>query len=135
MWFAYASTSSIIGINTRTKQSLVYPGPNAPTLTVEIAQGQSGNIWASHTTTNSLEFLNQKATKVSNILDPGSLESLLVGLPATGGSWIFGKDMGLPPGRVDENTAGNLMYYTRFLSNKLIRLELSKVQCGLAFGN
>jgi len=127
LWFACTTSSSIAGINTRTRQIVNYPEPNAPTETVEVAQDQQGNVWATHILQNSLGVLNPKTGIVSVVVEPNTLDTPGLSLPFYGETGIIGYTVGQPPGQGDPAAAGNAIWYTHFLNNKLVRLDLDQV--------
>ena len=128
LWFACTTSSSIAGINTRTRVIQNFPEPNAPTLPIEVGQDQHDNIWSTHLAQNSLGVLNPRTGNVSVVVEP----DVILGLPALtvpfyGETCVFGRAVGQPPGRGDADALGNAMWYTHFLTNQLVRLDLTNV--------
>ena len=102
LWFACTTSSSIGGINTRTRQMFNFPEPNAPTETVEVAQDQQGNVWATHILQNTLGVLNPRTGNVSVVVEPDVLfDTPGITVPFYGETGIIGYAVGQPPGQGD----------------------------------
>jgi len=72
--------------------------------------------------------LNPRTGNVSVVVEP----DVILGLPALtvpfyGETCVFGRAVGQPPGRGDADALGNAMWYTHFLTNQLVRLDLTNV--------
>ncbi|KAG9725311.1 NHL repeat-containing protein, partial [Aureobasidium melanogenum] len=113
LWFACTTSSSITGINTRTGAVTPYLEPNAPTETVEVAQDLKRNVWATHILQNTLGVLNPKTG---------------ITVPFYGETGIFGYAVGQPPGQGQKDILGDSIWYTHFLTNQLIRLDLTNIE-------
>ncbi|THX88235.1 soluble quino protein glucose dehydrogenase [Aureobasidium pullulans] len=128
LWFACTTSSTISGINTRTGAISVYQEPNAPTETVEVAQDLKGNVWATHILQNTLGVLNPKTGNVSVVVEPSViLDTPGITVPFYGESGIFGYAVGQPPGQGQKDILGDSIWYTHFLTNQLIKLDLTGV--------
>lgn len=127
LWFACTTSSSIGGINVKTREVVNFPEPNAPTETVEVGQDQKGNVWATHILQNSLGVLNPRTGNVSVVVEPDALQGPGITVPFYGETGIIGYAVGQPPGQGDPAAAGNAIWYTHFGSNQLVRLDLDGV--------
>ncbi|THV77725.1 soluble quino protein glucose dehydrogenase [Aureobasidium pullulans] len=128
LWFACTTSSTISGINTRTGAISVYQEPNAPTETVEVAQDLKGNVWATHILQNTLGVLNPKTGNLSVVVEPSViLDTPGITVPFYGESGIFGYAVGQPPGQGQKDILGDSIWYTHFLTNQLIKLDLTGV--------
>ncbi|KAH0009330.1 NHL repeat-containing protein, partial [Aureobasidium melanogenum] len=129
LWFACTTSSSITGINTRTGAVTPYLEPNAPTETVEVAQDLKGNVWATHILQNTLGVLNPKTGNVSVVVEPDViLDTPGITVPFYGETGIFGYAVGQPPGQGQKDILGDSIWYTHFLTNQLIRLDLTNIE-------